>query len=163
MTRNKYLSLLYFCLSLKKGTKENILHISCARGHSQTTLTSFWLFLITYPPPLTFLWYKCWQKINFFNHLPPALVNIVCECPLTPLTKCFFASLTIIWKLTLFLAPSYHIMNIIAKVGSWIIVEKRVFHNFIIEKEWMRRGRSLDTYFGEFRRKKTTTLSFSRY
>ena len=32
---------------------------------------------------LHFLWYKSLQKVDFFDHLPPPLVNVVCEWPLT--------------------------------------------------------------------------------
>ena len=47
------------------------LFVSKKRGRSQTTLTSFCLFLSTYPPTLTFSTY------------PSLLVNVVCERPLT--------------------------------------------------------------------------------
>ena len=42
-------------------------------------------FLTTYPPPFTFsrFWYKSLQKDNFLTtHVPPPLVNVVCERPL---------------------------------------------------------------------------------
>ena len=42
------------------------------RGRSQTTFTRFAFF---WPPThlrLHFLWYKCLQKVNFFDHLPPS-------------------------------------------------------------------------------------------
>ena len=31
---------------------------------------------------ILFLWYKILQKVDFFDHLPPTLVNVVCERPL---------------------------------------------------------------------------------
>ena len=40
---------------------------SVHRGRSQTTLTSFCLFLITYPPCWHFLPYKRWQKVDIFG------------------------------------------------------------------------------------------------
>ena len=53
-------------------------------GRSQTTLTSFWPFLTTYPLRWHFLPYKRWQKRDI-SGLPP-LVNVVCERLLTEFT-----------------------------------------------------------------------------
>ena len=70
------------------GTKDD----SDFRGRSQATLTSFWLFLTTYPPTLTFciVWTltKSW---HFKTTYLPRLVNVVCE---RPLSKCntFYAT-----------------------------------------------------------------------
>ena len=43
--------------------------LNSLRGHSQTTLTRFWLFLTTYPLRWHFLRYECWQKVDTFG--PP--------------------------------------------------------------------------------------------
>ena len=52
------------------------------RCRSQTTLTRFWLFLTTYPPPLTFSTLWTLTKIqHFWTTYSPSLVNIVCERP----------------------------------------------------------------------------------
>ena len=48
------------------------------KGRSQTTFTR--------PPTplrLHFLWYNSLQKVDIFDHLPPPLVNVVCERPLS--------------------------------------------------------------------------------
>ena len=42
------------------------------RGRSQTTLTSFCLFLTTYPPPLTFSTLNDWKKVKNFDYSPPS-------------------------------------------------------------------------------------------
>ena len=55
------------------------------RGRSQTTLTSFWLFLKTYPPSLTV---STLSKLTFSNYLPTSS----CKRSLwtTPNQKCIF-------------------------------------------------------------------------
>ena len=55
------------------------------RGCLQTTLTSFWLF---WPPKFpssvdTFYLINVDKKSTFLDHLPPRLVNVVCERPLS--------------------------------------------------------------------------------
>ena len=40
------------------------------RGRSQTTFTRFDIFWPPTPLCLHFLWYKCLQKVDFFDHLP---------------------------------------------------------------------------------------------
>ena len=57
--------------------------LASVRGRSQTTLTRFWLFLTTYPPPLTFsmVWTLTWSG-HFWTTYLPRLVNVVCERPL---------------------------------------------------------------------------------
>ena len=53
------------------------------RGHSQTTLTRFWLFLTTYPHVWTFSMVCTLTKSgHFWITYLPHLVNVVCECPL---------------------------------------------------------------------------------
>ena len=52
------------------------------RGRSQTTFTRFGFFWLPIPLRLRFLWYKFLQIVHFFGHLPPPLVNVVCERPL---------------------------------------------------------------------------------
>ena len=53
------------------------------RGCSQTTLTSFCLFLTTCPPTLTFSnLVMVDKKLKFLTTYPPPLVNVVCEQPL---------------------------------------------------------------------------------
>ena len=63
-----------------KGNKVN----SRFRGRSQTTLTSFWLFLINYLPSFTLSIY--FVKVNIF-WLPTTFVNVVCEGPLSEISK----------------------------------------------------------------------------
>ena len=53
-------------------------------GHSQTTLTRFWLFLATYPPALTLsMVWMLTKSEHFWTTYLPCLVNVVCERPLT--------------------------------------------------------------------------------
>ena len=58
--------------SRQEISKQRISTANQVRGHSQTTLTRFWLFLPPTPLCWHFLWYKCWQKWTFLDHLPTA-------------------------------------------------------------------------------------------
>ena len=54
-----------FMVVYRKRTRTSLAR--SLRGHSQTTLTRFWVFL---PPTHLcwhFLWYKCWQKVDIFG------------------------------------------------------------------------------------------------
>ena len=46
--------------------------MSSLRGRSQTTFTRFGFFWPPTPLRLHFLWYKCLQKVDFLDHLPPS-------------------------------------------------------------------------------------------
>ena len=63
-------------------------------GCLQTTLTSLWLFLTTYPPALTFsnLW-TLTKSQHFWTTYPPLLVNVVFERPLVQLFPSYWAHL----------------------------------------------------------------------
>ena len=65
---------------LSEGSKHPIFYT----GHSLTTFTRIWLFLIPYPPNWHFLPWKRWPKIrHFWTTYQPSLVNVVKECPLS--------------------------------------------------------------------------------
>ena len=44
----------------------NRMKVGVIRGHSQTTLTRYWLFLTTYPPALTFSMAQTLTKSEYF-------------------------------------------------------------------------------------------------
>ena len=55
-------------------------------GNSQTTLTSFWVFLTTYPHYVDMFYLITVDKKSTFLDYPLLLVNVVCERPL--IVKC---------------------------------------------------------------------------
>ena len=55
----------------KNQTPNFFVFVVVARGRSQTTLTSFWLFLTTYPPSV-----DSFYLILIFLNYPPLLVNV---------------------------------------------------------------------------------------
>ena len=62
--------------------------MEATRGRSQTTLTRFWLFF-DHLPPFVDIFYlmNVDKKSTFLDHLPPLLVDIVCERPPTAKQK----------------------------------------------------------------------------
>ena len=72
------------------------------RGHSQITLTRFWIF---WPPTslhLHFHWYESWQKVDIFGPpmtYLPRLVNLVCERPLSFLSYIYWSYQTYFWDI----------------------------------------------------------------
>ena len=52
--------------------KKKLLNKNRPKGAFTNYVYKIWLFLTTYPLRLHFLWYKCFQKIDFFDLLPPS-------------------------------------------------------------------------------------------